>query len=262
MADGEYTQYLEDSGVGPFETSDVDNVGVLNDIGVEVEEGNDNTSNYPDEVSRLQKNNPELWNHIVNLQRSNDYMRGQFDTIQQSMNNEQTEQQSEQSDEPPIPPGVTKEHLDMFRQMADYFGYVPRQELEANRMEEVSSDYVNDSMRQAVEDFGGSFGYVNANGTVSLRPEVQQRLRNRLAALEDPARGITPRDLYILEFGSEPTMDQMQRIERPRRNRGVVVRRSAPGGNRNVRIYDPNKNESADDVFNRAWALGRMQLNQ
>ena len=166
---------------------------------------------------------------------------------------------------PQLPAGVTEDHLAMFQAMAEHFGYIPRAELQQQEVERTAESYVNDSLRQGVEEFGESFGTVDDRGNVLVHPEVAERLNARLAQLQDPTKGITPRDLYLLEFGTPAQRQQAQqrtsavpnRVNRP----GVVARRSTGGGTR-VQIYDPKRGDTADDVFARAWAVGKRQLSQ
>lgn len=169
--------------------------------------------------------------------------------------------------EKPLPEGVSQQHLDLFRQMADYFGYVPREEIAARDAEESATSHVQAALKSAVEEFGEDFGTVDESGEVQVNPGVQARLNARLRVLQDPARGITPRDLYLLEFGTqaarraEPVVAKARPAPpaSPRRPAAGVVRRSTGGGQR-VRIYDPKRGDSRDDVLDRAWALARRDL--
>ena len=179
------------------------------------------------------------------------------------VNNNQNEEQAEQSG---LPDGVSDEHLEMFRAMADHLGYLPRQELEQKAQRHASRANIQQNLVDAYEQYGDQFGELDESGGVRMHPEVQERLRNRLQRLQDPTGGITPLDLYRLEFGAQaPPPQQEQRQQAPvqrqtRPSPSATVRRSSRGGNPRVRIYDPNRNDSAEDVFERAWALGKRQL--
>ena len=155
----------------------------------------------------------------------------------------------------------------MFRAMADHLGYIPREELAQREVEEQSRTHIQQNLVDAYEQFGEQFGSVDEAGAVRIHPEIQDRLRARLQQLQDPATGITPLDLYKLEFGAQAPIQQVQeevQIEPPPQQRrpspSATVRRSSRGGVPSVRIYDPNRNDSAEDVFERAWALGKRQL--
>ena len=166
-----------------------------------------------------------------------------------------------------LPEGVTEEHLNLFRAMADHLGYVPKEELERRDIEGTSASYVQQELQRGVDLYGEDFGTVNSNGQVGLSPEVQERLRDRLATLEDPNRGLTPLDLFRLEF-PELAIQRSKRstaeehLQRgPKRERGTVIRRSFSGNNP-VAIYDPKRGDSSDDVFERAYSLARRELTR
>jgi len=179
------------------------------------------------------------------------------------------EQDEELVDEQTLPEGVSEQHLEMFRAMADHLGYIPRQELDERAQEVQSRNYIQQNLDDAYDQFGEQFGSVDNDGNVRIHPEVQDRLRARLEQLQDPTTGITPLDLYRLEYGDQAPVQQEQEQEEvqpeppPQQRRpspSATVRRSSRGGVPSVRIYDPNRNDSAEDVFERAWALGKRQL--
>ena len=182
-------------------------------------------------------------------------------------NVERDNQTEEQVEEQVLPEGVSEQHLEMFRAMADHLGYIPRQELDERAQEVQSRNYIQQNLDDAYEQFGEQFGSVDNDGNVRIHPEVQDRLRARLEQLQDPSTGITPLDLYRLEFGAQAPVQQVQEEVQPepppqqrRPSPSATVRRSSRGGVPSVRIYDPSRNDSAEDVFERAWALGKRQL--
>ncbi len=176
-------------------------------------------------------------------------------------------QDEEQVEEQVLPEGVSEQHLEMFRAMADHLGYIPRQELDERAQEVQSRNYIQQNLDDAYDQFGEQFGSVDEAGNVRIHPEVQERLRARLAQLRDPSTGITPLDLYRLEFGAQapvpPVQEMTQPVPPPQQRRpspSATVRRSSRGGVPSVRIYNPERNDTAEDVFERAWALGKRQL--
>jgi hypothetical protein len=231
-------------------------------------------------LSRLRQSDPEAARIMSGMQRQmhqniNEWngLKSEVLGLREQMLNQReqgpaTVQDEGQVDEQALPEGVSEQHIEMFRAMADHLGYVPRQELEDKAMEAQSRSHIQQNLTDAYEQFGEQFGSVDEAGSVRIHPEVQQRLRDRLAQLRDPATGITPLDLYKLEFGAQAPVQQQQQIQQPvpppqqrRPSPSATVRRSSRGGGSpQVRIYDPGRNDSAEDVFERAWALGKRQL--
>ena len=233
-----------------------------------------------DEVlARLRQSDPEAARIMSGMQRQmhqniNEWngLKSEVLGLREQMLQQREQGQVQQQDiveeqESTLPEGVSEQHIEMFRAMADHLGYIPRQELEDKEREVQSQNHIQQNLVDAYEQFGEQFGSVDEAGNVRIHPEVQQRLRNRLQQLQDPATGITPLDLYKLEFGAQAPVQQVQEEVQPepppqqrRPSPSATVRRSSRGGVPSVRIYDPNRNDSAEDVFERAWALGKRQL--
>lgn len=231
-------------------------------------------------LSRLRQSDPEAARIMSGMQRQmhqniNEWngLKSEVLGLREQMLNQREQgqdpiQDEGQVNERALPEGVSEQHIEMFKSMADHLGYVPRQELEDRAMEAQSRDHIQQNLADAYEQFGEQFGSVDEAGSVRIHPEVQERLRNRLAQLRDPATGITPLDLYKLEFGAQAPIQQPQQRQQPvpppqqrRPSPSATVRRSSRGGGSpQVRIYDPGRNDSAEDVFERAWALGKRQL--
>ena len=275
---------------------DVDDQGVLDGLevsGIEVEPESQADAPVPqmrvdegrregtDEVlSRLRQSDPEAARIMSGMQRQmhqniNEWngLKSEVLGLREQMLNQREQgqdpiQDEGQVNERALPEGVSEQHIEMFKSMADHLGYVPRQELEDRAMEAQSRSHIQQNLEDAYEQFGEQFGSVDEAGSVRIHPEVQERLRNRLAQLRDPATGITPLDLYKLEFGAQAPIQQPQQRQQPvpppqqrRPSPSATVRRSSRGGGSpQVRIYDPGRNDSAEDVFERAWALGKRQL--
>jgi hypothetical protein len=234
-----------------------------------------------DEVlSRLRQSDPEAARIMSGMQRQMHQNINEWNDLksevlglreqmlsQREQGPSQEEQDVEQAVEDALPEGVSEQHLEMFRAMADHLGYIPRQELDERAQEVQSRNYIQQNLDDAYEQFGEQFGSVDNDGNVRIHPEVQDRLRARLEQLQNPTTGITPLDLYRLEYGDQAPVQQVQEEVQPepppqqrRPSPSATVRRSSRGGVPSVRIYDPNRNDSAEDVFERAWALGKRQL--
>tara|TARA_R100000700_G_C3174783_1_gene149477 strand:+ start:859 stop:1761 length:903 start_codon:yes stop_codon:yes gene_type:complete len=266
------------------EWGDANDEGVLDGLEVVEEEAPDAPVSQArregtDEVlARLRTSDPEAARIMSGMQRQmhqniNEWnqLKGEVLGLREQMLNQREEgqapqgQDENQAEQPGLPDGVSDEHLEMFRAMADHLGYLPRQELQERVQRQASRANIQQNLVDAYEQFGDQFGERDENGNINIHPEVQERLRNRLAQLQDPANGITPLDLYKLEFGAQAPVQQQrqgqpQRQQTQRPSPSATVRRSSRGGNPRVRIYNPERNDSAEDVFERAWALGKRQL--
>ena len=176
---------------------------------------------------------------------------------------------------PELPEGVTQEQMDMFRTMAKGLGFVHREELQQARQEQDAEGYVQSALRQGLDEFGDDFGFEDEEGHVVINPEVRERLSRRMKDLTNPKRGITPLDVYRLEFATAKRPQRAAAVEdngrqrppatpaasRMSPSRASVARRTSGGseGSR-VQIYDPSKNEDMDVVLDRAWAAGKRKL--
>jgi hypothetical protein len=169
-----------------------------------------------------------------------------------------------------LPEGITEENVRIFKEVADYLGLVPREELAKRDVESVSGTHVQRALLQGVERFGDQFGSVDDEGNVTLNPSVAARLQRRMEQLQDPKRGITPLDLFILEYGGRPRAGKAgarptaaqtpaRRSARPVRQ-SQVVRRSGAGTGSQIKIYDPKRGDDPSDVIDRAWAVAKRNL--
>ena len=171
-------------------------------------------------------------------------------------------------EEEPLPEGVTEQNMEIFKAMADRLGYLPREELvqreETRAQEQSAESAVNSDLQAGVDMYGEQFGTMDGSGNFTLNPSIQRRLDNRMQALQDPSRGVTPLDLFRMEFpeagGARRTSairENSPNIEnRPSPN---VVRRSGastPGSGVDIRAGEA----SPEDVLERAWALARREL--
>lgn len=161
-----------------------------------------------------------------------------------------------------LPEGVTEEHVEMFNKLADHLGFVPKSALEAEGAEVAATDYTQSAMQEGVELYGDNFGTVDEDGEVTLNPEIQARLDKRLDSLQDPTRGVTPLDIFRLEFpglGAPADSRSARTTSQRRPSRPGVVRRTTGTGRSPVKIFDPAKNEDPSLILDRAWALAKSK---
>lgn len=263
------SQLSEDSG---YDDLDIDKT--LEGLEEEEETGLRSRGAGTDQVlERLRKTDPEAARVVGEMQRKmsqniNEWtdLRSEVLSLREQLLSrlEGNEEETDIPREHPLPEGVTPEHIELFKTMADHLGYVPRSELQERDREDSATSYVQSDLRRAVEEFGEEFGTVGRDGSVVLNPAIQERLNARLTALSDPKRGVTPRDLFLLEFGGRASRTPSRRRDAggtSSKPSGNVVRRSTGGGGR-VRIYDPKRGDSRDDVFERAAALAKRELSR
>lgn len=226
-------------------------------------------------LRRLEENDPEAADLLRGMQRR----MSQSINAERSLNERlarlegrlegrgQGEDSEDAPEKPQLPEGITDENVRLFKQMADYLGYVPRDEVEQRDQRRDSETRTQQALREGVELYGEEFGTVNADGEVTLNPEIKARLQRRLQRMQDPRVGITPLELYQLEFGvggggrgtRNAEGEAGRRASARRSGRPNVTRRSTSRPN-GVKIYDPKRGDSTDDVLDRAWAVGRRAL--
>lgn len=259
LEDAAYSTLMEDLGEDSVDDSVLDELVASGD-----RRGGGKRAGTDEVLERLESVDPE----------AAEVMRGMQRRMSQSINAERTlserlarlegklESSAAPAAQPPQPPeGISEDNLRLFQQMADYLGYVPRHEVEARETERSTESQVDSALRRGVELYGEDFGVLNEDGRVELNPEVKDRLAARLQALQDPKRGITPLELYQLEFGgTRDARGESGRVSRgpARPGRANVTRRST--GLENVRIYDPGRGDTSDAVLDRAWVLGKRKL--
>ena len=236
-------------------------------------------------LKRLRSNDPEAADLLAGMQRkmsqnSNEWHDLRSDVLQlreqlvnrlENLGGAEKSESAGEEESAGLPPGITEDHLTMFRAMADHFGYVPRDEAERVETERAANEYVSNSMKSAVERYGDRFGTVDADGNVVVNPEVQARLDKRLQDLQDPTKGVTPDDLFRMEFpelaaeGADSSESGRQNPRRSgqrnrRRSNPNVQRRTSGSRGAKVKIYDPDRGDDPNDVLDRSWALGKREL--
>jgi hypothetical protein len=117
-------------------------------------------------VSRLRQSDPEAARIVSDMQRKMHQNINEWNTLRSevlglreqliaqregSVGGEASAEQQEMT----LPDGVTEQHLDMFRSMADHLGYLPRTELEGREADAQAQRYVNENLAQAYERYLG-----------------------------------------------------------------------------------------------------------
>lgn len=172
-----------------------------------------------------------------------------------------------------LPVGVTQQNMEMFEAMAAHLGYVPRSELEAiDQQKETAAtadSYVDGELKAGTSEYGADFGTIDDGGNFTLNPKIQERLDARMAMIQDQSKGVTPLDLFRMEF---PNAGRQQRPRRqvvaggqqgaPGRPNPNVLRRSGPGGGPGREIDIRAGEATPEQVLDRAWALSKRDLTQ
>ena len=167
-----------------------------------------------------------------------------------------------------LPQGVTQENIEVFQDIARHLGWQDPDEQEAAAASTAADEYSLDEMRAGVEEFGESFGVVSEDGeSVVLNPRVQARLDRKLAELQDPSKGVTPRDLFKLISRGAGRPRSQQRGRRSRGNdtemrqntKGNVLRRTTSRST-GIKVRSDHGNDDPSDVFNRCFVSAKSQL--
>ena len=275
--EGSINTYLEGQ-AQDFGEDDLDLDAVLE--GTQVQESGQGSREGTDVVlARLDDSDPAAAEALRGMQRrmsqnNNDWhdLRTEVLGLREQMlsQREQAVQQPEPvQEEEPLPEGVTEQNMAIFKTMADRLGYIPRDELDqreqAKTQEQTAENAVNADLKAGIDMYGDQFGTMDEGGNFALNPGIQRRLDRRMQQLQDPSRGVTPLDLFRMEFPEargargRTTLNDGVNTGSSNRPSPNVVRRtgaSTPGSGVDIRAGEA----SPDDVLDRAWALARREL--
>ena len=275
--EGSINTYLEGQ-AQDFGEDDLDLDAVLE--GTQVQESDQGSREGTDVVlARLDDSDPAAAEALRGMQRrmsqnNNDWhdLRTEVLGLREQMlsQREQAVQQPEPvQEEEPLPEGVTEQNMAIFKTMADRLGYIPRDELDqreqAKTQEQTAENAVNADLKAGIDMYGDQFGTMDEGGNFALNPGIQRRLDRRMQQLQDPSRGVTPLDLFRMEFPEargargRTTLNDGVNTGSSNRPSPNVVRRtgaSTPGSGVDIRAGEA----SPDDVLDRAWALARREL--
>ena len=275
--EGSIDTYLEGQ-AQEFGEDDLDIDAVLE--GTQVQESGQSSREGTDVVlARLDESDPAAAEALRGMQRrmsqnNNEWhdLRTEVLGLREQMlaQREQAVQQPEPvREEEPLPEGVTEQNMEIFKAMADRLGYIPREELDqreqAKAQEQTAENAVNADLKAGIDMYGDQFGTMDEGGNFVLNPGIQRRLDRRMQQLQDPSRGVTPLDLFRMEFPEargargRTTLNDGVNTGSSNRPSPNVVRRtgaSTPGSGVDIRAGEA----SPEDVMDRAWALARREL--
>ena len=275
--EGSINTYLEGQ-AQEFGEDDLDIDAVLE--GTQVQESGQSSREGTDVVlARLDESDPAAAEALRGMQRrmsqnNNEWhdLRTEVLGLREQMlaRREQAVQQPEPvREEEPLPDGVTEQNMEIFKAMADRLGYIPREELDqreqAKAQEQTAENAVNADLKAGIDMYGDQFGTMDEGGNFVLNPGIQRRLDRRMQQLQDPSRGVTPLDLFRMEFPEargargRTTLNDGVNTGSSNRPSPNVVRRtgaSTPGSGVDIRAGEA----SPEDVMDRAWALARREL--
>ena len=275
--EGSIDTYLEGQ-AQEFGEDDLDIDAVLE--GTQVQESGQSSREGTDVVlARLDESDPAAAEALRGMQRrmsqnNNEWhdLRTEVLGLREQMlaQREQAVQQPEPvQEEEPLPEGVTEQNMEIFKAMADRLGYIPREELDqreqAKAQEQTAENAVNADLKAGIDMYGDQFGTMDEGGNFVLNPGIQRRLDRRMQQLQDPSRGVTPLDLFRMEFPEargargRTTLNDGVNTGSSNRPSPNVVRRtgaSTPGSGVDIRAGEA----SPEDVMDRAWALARREL--
>ena len=275
--EGSIDTYLEGQ-AQEFGEDDLDIDAVLE--GTQVQESGQSSREGTDVVlARLDESDPAAAEALRGMQRrmsqnNNEWhdLRTEVLGLREQMlaQRDQAVQQPEPvREEEPLPEGVTEQNMEIFKAMADRLGYIPREELDqreqAKAQEQTAENAVNADLKAGIDMYGDQFGTMDEGGNFVLNPGIQRRLDRRMQQLQAPSRGVTPLDLFRMEFPEargargRTTLNDGVNTGSSNRPSPNVVRRtgaSTPGSGVDIRAGEA----SPEDVMDRAWALARREL--
>lgn len=276
-----YNALLEDE-AAEWGMDDLDNESILEELDGGESPGGSATN---DIIEQLRKTNPVAADRMAEMQREMSRAQNTERNVTEEWNGVRSEilgmredmiaqkeaadeEASEDKQSSALPDNVTEDHLEMFQQMAEHFGYVPREEIQASEAESASDSHSLEAQERGVEIYGDSFGTSSESGDITVNPEIQDALNAKLEELTDPTKGLTPLDLYRLVASEKVATRRSNRAASrgpaSRSSRASnVVRRSSPsiGTSINIRGNTP-ETDTSEDVLDRAWASSRRGLTQ
>jgi hypothetical protein len=160
--------------------------------------------------------------------------------------------------------GVSDEQLVQFEAIAKRLGFVKESDLQKER----SDVFVQDHNKLAVDSFGDDFGTFTSDGAFVLNEAQAPALASHYQRLHDPDRGVSYRDLYIIE-NFDKLMDSAR--EQGRQDKGIVrtqlSRAQVEGMPTTARTTialrgeENTKADSSQNVMARAMAAAKARLN-
>ena len=151
-----------------------------------------------------------------------------------------------------------KAQYDLVQSILRDAGVITQDKLQAQEEEKETRSYVDGSLEEGLKAFGDSFGYKDDSGKIMLTEEIKQAIKPILERVEK--RGLTPYDLALLSgkvSGRKPANDSRKNLERAN-----VVQRSSGAPRRSTGAVPRKSTDSAEDIFDRAFALARQELTQ
>ena len=261
--DGRNDEQVAEDALGMMDDP-VDDAAVLEGLEEEDEVTRESTEGV---LARLKSDDPSAARVVGAMQTQMSRMQNEWRDLQGELISTLTALRAQPSDEvdegveEELPEGITIEHIETFKRMADHLGYVPREELVEREVAQEVEGHAEEDLAEGVKLYGEAFGTVNEAGEVEVNEETLARLRQAHDRIFDPKIGLTLLDLYKMEYG--PPAPKAAAVAprsgaRPTSRAGVA--RRSTGGGRELKIYDAKRGDSRDSVFDRAFALTRREL--
>ena len=93
---------------------------------------------------------------------------------------------------------VKPEQVELFERLATKLGYIKQDTLEQSKIEESTLQFKQTSAKAGMEKWGENFGELDDEGQFHFNEEVMPKVAAVYERYYDPARGVTPEDLFIL----------------------------------------------------------------
>ena len=168
------------------------------------------------------------------------------------------------TDTPDPTGGVSDTQLAQFEAIAEQLGFVKQSDIQRER----GDSFVKDHNKLGIESFGDDFGAFDSDGNFVLNEIQAPALASEYQRLNDPDRGVSYRDLYIIRNFSK-LMETAR--EQGRQERGIartqLSRAQVEGMLTTARTTialrgeENTKADSSQNVMARAMAAAKARLN-
>lgn len=222
--------------------------------------------NYTDTRTEWKSAQDELRTTLEDVQRLRDELLAERDG------------EEEEEAEPSALDQLRPEQREMFRSLFDAYaseqGYVRKQEIETEKADESSRQFVSQDIEDGLERWGEEFGRRDDEGKFVFNDEVSPEVATIYERIFDPSRGVTAKDLYVLarhdalvekavseaKAAQESEQQEQQTSRRTQARRAMTESRSAPSIPSTQKVY--KKGESIEDTVARAAALAYRERNR
>lgn len=282
-----------DEGAARDSTDDEEAVEEDEDSSTDEAAGTDDRPSFQDVLTHLEEVDPAMAEVVREQRAQGSRMANDVSRLKREMQEvieeakaarEQIQQPGQQEKEEPAPGSLrsrlTSQQFEAqrraFEEMANELGYVKHDTLEQGKIQEAALSYGREAEEQAIEEFGDAYGTRGEDGSITRNPDQESRMLDTVERVEDPQRGLTFHDIFVLtnldeilagereqaieeaERGQEKQASQ--RKEKTTRARKAVVQTRTAGrrAQGDPQIY--KSGDSLEKVIERAAILSEQEI--